>query len=132
MNKSSEAVKQFAKMKVTQIATSLIGKQIPNLYKIEDQLGFGIRISEGELNFGLYVTAVPVEEAGPGNFLFTLGAMFYQPAVVRQGYQFEPVPLGRMVEMQYPLYAEDEQELTDGIMQILIDESENIICQLLE
>lgn len=131
MNKQSEAVKQFAQMKVAAIATSLIGKQIPNMYKIDDQIGFGIRVTEGELNFGLYVTAAPVEEAGPGNFLFTLSTMFYQPAVIRQGYQFEPVPQGRMVELQYPLYAEHEQELTDGIMQVLIDDCENIICQLL-
>lgn len=132
MIQKTNAVQQFAAAKVRQITNMLKGKAIPNMYQIEDTVGFGIRITEGELNFAIQVTAVPIPEAGEGNFVVYINNMFYKPAVIQQGFQFEPVPEGKLVEMHYPLYAEHEQELVDGILQILHDDVENILCQLLD
>ncbi|EBY9764085.1 hypothetical protein D5W64_13310 [Salmonella enterica subsp. enterica serovar Saintpaul] len=132
MNQLKSPVKQLATTIIYQITESLKGKQIPNMYSINESLGFSLRITEADLNYNIQVNAAPVPDAGEGQFLISTISMFYTPPVVRNGFQFDAVPEGRIIEMQYPLYAEHEQELIDGILQIIQDDSENILCQLLD
>jgi hypothetical protein len=128
----TQAVIQYANMKLRQICADSKDQPIPNWWSIEDMKGFGIRISEGDLNFLISVAVYPVEEAGPGHFLTKLQATFLTPAVQRQGYEFVPMPIGPSVEMDYPVYAEDEQELQNSILQWISDDAENILCRILE
>ncbi|UQT02623.1 hypothetical protein YUBABA_02110 [Serratia phage vB_SmaM-Yubaba] len=132
IDKSTSAVKVFATRKLVEIMEEIKGKQIPNMWKFEDTVGFSINITEGDLNFTVQAAAAPVQEAGAGNFLIRIQSTFTGKAVMKQGYHFPATPVGQMVVMDFPLYAEDEQELTDGIAQIIQDEAENILCQILQ
>jgi hypothetical protein len=128
---TSDAVKQYAEMKLRQICTESQGKPIPNWFNIEDMKGFGVRVTEGELNFLLSATAYPVDEEGPGHFLVNVQATFLSKPALRQGYEFMPAPVGTSLQIQNAMFAEDEQELQDGILQWIHDEAENILCQIL-
>lgn len=128
---TTEAVKQYAEMKLRQIVTEQLGKPIPNWFSIEDMKGFGILVSEGELNFLITATVFPVPDEPNGGHLVKLQASFMSKPVIRQGYEFSPVPIGNSVLFDIPLYAEEEQELQDGILQYIYDEASNIMCQIL-
>lgn len=128
----TKTVIQYTEMKLKEIVQASIGKPIPNWFNIEDMQGFGMLITEGDLNFVLNTVAYPVDEAGPGNFLIKLQASFMSPATKRQGYEFTPSPIGTSIELDFPLFAETEQELMDGVLQLISDEAENILCQVLE
>lgn len=131
-HKATETIRVFAVRKLVAITQECKGKIIPNMWKYDDTVGFSININEGELNFAIQAAAAPVQEAGPGNFLIRVQATFLNAPVLRDGYSFPAVPVGSMITLDFPLYAEDEQELTDGILQIFQDEAENILCQILE
>lgn len=132
IEKATSAVKIFATRKLVEIMEECKGKQIPNMWKFDDTVGFTVNITEGDLNFTIQAAAAPVAEAGAGNFLIRIQSTFVGKTVFKQGYNFPPVPVGQMVVMDFPLYAEDEQELTDGIVQIIQDEADNILCQILQ
>ncbi|QGH71889.1 hypothetical protein N1M2_26 [Klebsiella phage N1M2] len=132
IEKATSAVKIFATRKLVEIMEECKGKQIPNMWKFEDTVGFTVNITEGDLNFTIQAAAAPVAEAGPGNFLIRIQSTFVGKTVFKQGYNFPATPVGQMVVMDFPLYAEDEQELTDGIAQIIQDEADNILCQILQ
>lgn len=129
---STNAIIEFAKTKTIGICEELKGKQIPNWWKIEDIQGFGFKVTEGELNFQVGVAIYPVAEEGPGTFLVKLNASFLSSPVRRQGFELIQVPLGAIMEMDFPLYAEHEQELMDGVLQLISDEAENILCRILQ
>ncbi len=129
---ATKAVIQYGTMKLNQIAAERKGKPIPNWWKVEDVQGFGLRVNEGELNLMLAVQAFPVPEAGPGNFLVKFVTTFMSPPVGAHGYEFMPMPVGPMLQQDFPMYAVDEQDLQDGIMQLIADEAENILCQILQ
>ena len=132
MAQATSAVVTFGTMKVNQIMAERMGKPIPNWWKVGDVQGFGVRVSEGDLNFMLAAQVFPVEEEGPGHFLFRLVSTFTSSPVGADGYEFMPMPQGQMLQQDFPIYAEGEQELMDGIMQIISDEAENILCQILQ
>lgn len=128
----TEAVRQYALMKLQDIAETSKGKEIPNWFKIDDMVGFGIRISEGDLNFQVSSTAYPIPNEPAGTFLLTINASFMSRPVSRNGFEFMPVPLSALCEMQFQMFAEDEQELMDGILQVIHDEADNILCRILQ
>lgn len=128
----TEAVKQFAIMKVCQICEDNKNKEIPNWFNIEDMMGFNVQITEGDLNFLFGITVYPVDEEGPGHYLVKLQATFMSAPVKRQGYEFLPAPIGNSIQIDQAVYAEGEQELQNGILQWIQDEAENIMCQILE
>lgn len=132
MAQATSAVIQYGTMKVNQIMAERKGKPIPNWWKVEDVQGFGVRVSEGDLNFMITAQAYPVEERGPGNFLLRLVSTFMSSPVAGEGYEFMPMPQGQMLQQDFPIYAVDEQDLQDGIMQLISDEAENILCQILQ
>jgi tartrate dehydratase alpha subunit/fumarate hydratase class I-like protein len=123
---------QYAENKLRSICRDSQGKPIPNWYNIEDMQGFAIRLTEAELNLTLSVVVYPVDEAGPGNFLVRLQATFTGKPVIQHGFEFMPAPLGIGVQLDQAMYAETEQELMDGILEWIHDETENILCQILE
>lgn len=129
---ATKAVIQFGAMKVNQIVAERKGKPIPNWWRIDDVQGFGLRISEGDLNFMMAAQAFPIPEEGEGHFLFKLVSTFTSSPVGAQGYEFMPMPQGTILEQSFPIYAEGEQELMDGMMQAIADEAENILCQILQ
>lgn len=128
----TQAVIQYAQMKIRQICDESKDKPIPNWWKIEDVMGFGIRISEGELNFQIGISIYPVEEFGEGNFLIKLHSNFLSKPANRHGYEFIPMPIGPIFEMDTPMYAEGEQELQNGILQWIHEEAENILSRILQ
>lgn len=128
----TEAVKQFAIMKVCQICEDNKNKEIPNWFNIEDMMGFNVQITEGDLNFLFGIIVYPVDEEGPGHYLVKLQATFMSAPVKRQGYEFLPAPIGNSIQIDQAVYAEGEQELQNGILQWIQDEAENIMCQILE
>jgi len=130
---STQAVIDYTQRKLREIATECQGKPIPNLYKIDDVIGFGILITEGDLNFSVAITAYPVDEVGKENFLVKVQAMFRnKPVTMPDGYEFVSVPIGTIIELDHALYAEDEQQLIDGILQFLDEEAENILCRIMQ
>lgn len=129
---ATKAVITYATMKLTQIMNERKGKPIPNWWKVEDVQGFGLRITEGELNFMITAQVYPVEEEGPGNFLIRLVSTFMSPPVGGEGFEFMSMPVGQLLQQDFPMYAVDEQELQDGILQLISDEAENILCQILQ
>lgn len=128
----TQAIIEFAKTKVFNICEEIKGKQIPNWWKIEDIQGFGFKVTEGSLNFQIGAACYPIEEAKPGTFLVKINAAFLSDPVRKQGFEFLQVPIGAVCEMDFPVYAEDEQELMDGVVQIISDEAENILCRILQ
>ncbi|AEV89483.1 hypothetical protein OBP_046 [Pseudomonas phage OBP] len=128
----TQAIIDFATLKVTGICTELKGKQIPNWWKMGDVQGFGFKVTEGELNFQIGAAIYPVEEAGEGNFLIKMNSCFLSNPVRKQGYELLQVPLGAVLELDFPIYAEHEQELMDGVLQLISDEAENILCRILQ
>lgn len=128
----TEAVKQFAIMKLCQICEDNKNKEIPNWFVIEGMMGFNVRVTEGDLNFLIGVTVYPVDEEGPGHYLARLQASFISPPVKRQGYEFLPAPIGSSIQIDQAIYAADEKELQNGILQWIHLGSENILCQILE
>lgn len=130
---NTQTVIDYTQRKLREIATECQGKPIPNLYKIDDTIGFGILITEGDLNFSVIVSAYPVEEVGKENFLVKVQAMFRnKPVATPNGYEFISTPIGAIIELDHALYAEDEQQLIDGILQFLDDEAENILCRIMQ
>ena len=129
---ATNAVIQFGTMKLNQIVEISKGKPIPNWWKVGDVQGFGIRINEGDLNFMITCAVFPVEEAGAGNFLIKLQSTFISNPIGAEGFEFLPMPIGQILELDYTMYSEDEQELQDGILQLIADEAENILCQILQ
>lgn len=129
---NTSTIINYAVMKVKSICEEQMGKPIPNWFNIEDMQGFAFRITEGDLNLLNSIVVYPVDEAGPGHFLVKLQSTFTTAPAVRQGYEFMPAPLGVSIEMDYPLYAETEEELQAGILVWLSDEIENILNQILE
>ncbi|QBZ70857.1 hypothetical protein pETSU_276 [Edwardsiella phage pEt-SU] len=129
---ATSAVITYATMKLVQIMNERKGKPIPNWWKIEDVQGFGLRVTEGELNFMITAQAFPVEEQGPGNFLVRLVSTFMSAPVGSDGFEFMSMPVGQLLQQDFPVYATGEQELQDGIMQLISDEAENILCQILQ
>lgn len=147
---ATEAVRQFAVMKLSQICAELSGtvaddKQFPNWWKIEDTQGFGIAVHEGELNFRVFVQVSEVDlnaadrdpgtNAFPmveGNFLMTLVATFLSAPVHKQGYLIEPAPVGGIIQLDFPIYAEDEKQLQLSVLETIREESENILCRILQ
>ena len=127
----TEAVKQFAVMKVSQICEMYKDKELPNWAKFEDTHSWSFRVNEGDLNFQISSALYQVEEAGAGNFLVKLSTALMSSPVRREGFEIMSVPL-LIVELDFQLYAEDEKELQNGLLQLINDEAENILCQLLE
>lgn len=66
----------FGTAQLRQICEELKGKPFPNWWQIEDMQGFGIHITEGDLNLRLMTVIYPVDEAGPGNFLVKIQTAF--------------------------------------------------------
>lgn len=128
---ATEAVRQYAQMKLVQLVEACKGKEIPNWYQIEDQVGFGIRITEGDLNFQVNMSAYPIDEQ-EGAFLINMNASFMSKPVARNGFEFMPMPLAAVMTMDFQLCAETEQELQDGMLQLISDEAENILCRILQ
>lgn len=124
----------FGTMQVRQICEELKGKPFPNWWQIEDMQGFGVQITEGDLNLRLMTVIYPVDEAGPGNFLVKIQAAFMNKDVPAEGggYYHIATPIGAGIEMDAPIVAGDQQELQDGILQWISDEAENILCQMLQ
>lgn len=129
---ATSAVIAYGTMKLSQIVNERKGKPIPNWWKVEDTQGFGIRVNEGEMNFMITAMAMPVEEESPGNFLIVLNSTFMSAPVGAEGYEFMSMPVGPILQQKFPMYAVDEQELQDGILQLISDEAENILCQILQ
>lgn len=129
---TTTAIIEYAKTKMFNICEELKDKEIPNWWKIQDVEGFGFRVTEGDLNFQVGIACYPVEEEGPGHFLVRLNASFLNTPVKRQGYEFLPTPQGPVCEMDFAVYAEDNKDLVNGVLQIISDEAENILCQILE
>ena len=127
----TNAVKQFAVMKVAQICAMYKDKELPNWAKFEDMHSWAFRINEGDLNFQVNSALYQVSEAGAGNFLVKLSAALMTSPVRREGFEIMSVPVF-IVELDFQLYAEDEQELQNGLLQLISDESDNILCQLLD
>jgi hypothetical protein len=128
----TSAVMQYAENKIRSICKASQGKPIPNWFNIEDMQGFAIRLTEAELNLTVSVVVYPVDEAGPGNFLVRTQATFTSKPIIKDGFEFMPAPLGIGIQLDQPLFAETEQELMDGVLEWLHDETENILCQILE
>lgn len=128
----TSAIIQYAQMKLRDICKASLGKPIPNWFSIEDMEGFTIRITEGELNLVVAAVVYPVEVAGKDNFLLKVQATFVSKPIIKDGFEFMPCPLGVGIAMDCPLYAETEQELMDGVLQYIYDETNNILEQILE
>lgn len=127
----TEAIRKFTVAKLLAISESQKGKQIPNWFQIDDMVGFGIRVTEGEVNFQVGITAYPLENQ-PGHFLIDVNASFMSKPVIRDGFEFLPMALSAIFQMNERIYAEDEQQLQDGMLQIIMDEADNIICRILQ
>lgn len=128
----NEAIIKVGTVGIHQAVQQLKGKTIPNMSLVEDTHGFRLVITLSDLNLAISTLAAPVEEVGPGNFLVTLHSYFLNPDVVKDGYTLTGSPSSAIIQMNFPMFAETELELTDGILQLINDESENIICQILE
>ncbi|KAB3419277.1 hypothetical protein F9Z84_07175 [Escherichia coli] len=124
----------FGTAQLRQICEELKGKPFPNWWQIEDMQGFGIHITEGDLNLRLMTVIYPVDEAGPGNFLVKIQTAFMGKDVPAEsgGYHFVATPIGAGIELDAPIVAGDQQELQDGILQWISEEAENILCQMLQ
>lgn len=118
--------------KVKSICAENKGKLIPNLCKFDDIVGFNLQVTEADLNFRISSFAYPVEDKGPGHFLLVISSCFLNAIVPKDGYYFEQVPTGPVFEYRAAIYAEDEQELTDGIFHNIDLEIENILCRMLQ
>lgn len=129
---TTKAVQQYAEMKLRDICKSSQGTPIPNWFKVEDMQGFSFRITEGELNLVFAIVAYPVDEAGPGHFLLKLQATFVTKPIFKDGFEFQPAPLGIGLQLDQAIFAETEQELMDGCLEWIFDETGNIMCQILE
>lgn len=129
---TTSAVQRYAEMKLREICQSCQGKPIPNWFNIEDMQGFSFRITEGDLNLVFALVVYPIDEEGPGHFLIKLQGTFCSKPVLKHGFEFQPAPLGIGLQLDQAVYAETEQELMDGCLQWLFDETDNIMCQILE
>lgn len=126
------AVIAVAKAKVMSICDECRGKKIPNLAKIDDALMFSFTVTEADLNLRIGAVAMPVPEEGPGSFLVRIGFAFVGEAAYKDGFHFEPTPLGPLFEIDVALSAEEEQELTDAMLVNIGLEAENILCRMLQ
>lgn len=133
MSNANKAIINVMKTATHQAVMQLKGKSIPNMSLINDILAFRMVIVESGVNFAIAPSALPVEEAGPGNFLVKIYATIIGDDVVGPtGCILSAMPISPLLELDFQLYAENQQELTDGILELISDEVENILCQILD
>lgn len=128
---STKAIIHFATLKVKEVCEALKGKEIPNVWKYDDTQGFTMSIREGDLNLNI-VPIWATSDVEENAFLMNLSITFVSQEVTVGNIVFPGAPTGPVIENQYPVYGSNEQEVQDGVLQVVEDEIEDILCRMLQ